>query len=113
MHELSLAENIVAIAENYADKHEISFISEVEIEVGMLAGVEIEALEFALNSAVVNTNLESANLKIIYISGLGKCLSCGLTFNMDTLQSRCPDCNDFNPKVLQGKELRVKSISGE
>ena len=50
MHEFSIALNIVDIASKTATDASATKINEVEIEVGILSGVIIEALEFALES---------------------------------------------------------------
>ena len=51
MHELSIAMNIIDIAGEYAAKANTKTINEIEIEVGELSGVVIEALEFAMENA--------------------------------------------------------------
>ena len=47
MHEFSIAMNIVDIATDYARKENVSVVKEIEIEVGELAGVVMDALEKA------------------------------------------------------------------
>ena len=48
MHELSIAVNIVEIAEENARKEDAKLISEIELEIGSQSGVVLEALELAL-----------------------------------------------------------------
>ena len=60
MHELSIARSIVQLSEQQAREHHSSQIEEVELEIGRLAGVELQTLEFAMESAVKGTLLEKA-----------------------------------------------------
>ena len=55
MHELSIAQSIVQLSEQQAREHHSLQIEEVELEIGRLAGVELQTLEFAMESAVKGT----------------------------------------------------------
>ena len=55
MHELSIAMSIVDIAAEYAARDNAKCVTEIEIEVGTLAGVVIDALDFAMEAAIKNT----------------------------------------------------------
>ncbi|CAK7010657.1 MAG: Hydrogenase maturation factor HybF [Parabacteroides sp.] len=110
MHELSIAQSIVELAEQQARSHQSDCIEEVELEIGYLSGVEIQTLEFALESAVKGTMLEQARIVRHYIKGEGQCADCGTTFPLETLYASCPGCNSYFVKILKGKELRIKSI---
>ncbi len=110
MHEFSIAMDIVDIACEYARKENAGSVREMEIEVGELAGVVMEALEFSLASAVKGTILEHAKRNIIRIPGWVRCTSCGHEYAADDLYSHCPLCHSFPPEILRGRELRVKSL---
>ena len=111
MHEFSIALNIVDIASKTATDASATKINEVEIEVGILSGVIIEALEFALESAVRNTLLENAKININRIKARSKCNSCNTEFEPEDLIAKCPECSSFDFKIINGRELRVKSIN--
>ena len=55
MHELSIAMGIVKIAENELSKSGGGEIELIELEIGTLAGIEFEALEFVWPAAVKDT----------------------------------------------------------
>ncbi|MEA3497279.1 MAG: hydrogenase maturation nickel metallochaperone HypA [Bacteroidota bacterium] len=110
MHELSIATNIVEIAEVNVKKNNGKSVSEIEIEIGNLSGVVQEALDFAMDVAFENTVLENAKIKIIKIQAKAKCKNCLHEFEVQDFFSPCPKCNSFNPEILQGKELKVKSL---
>jgi hydrogenase nickel incorporation protein HypA/HybF len=111
MHEFSIALNIVDIASKTAKEANAEKIKEVEIDVGVLSGVILEALRFALYSAIKGTLLENAEFKINEIPAKVKCNECNTEFEPDNYIAQCPECNSFNYNFIQGRELRVKSIS--
>jgi len=110
MHELSIAKNIIDIASESARQNRIIRIKEIEIEVGSISGIVVESLEFALEMSVRDTVLENAKTTIIKIPGKAKCLNCNLEFEIDSYYAQCPECQNYNFDVIQGKELRVKSL---
>jgi len=110
MHELSIAMNIIDIAEENLDNSDATRLIEIEIEIGELSGVIPEALEFAMKNAVSNTVLENANVRIEIIKGMAKCRKCSNEFEMTQSYDPCPKCSEYNCEIITGKELRVKSI---
>lgn len=110
MHEFSIAVNIVDIASENARKENAQAVKEIEIEVGALSGVVIDALDFCMEAAVKDSILDGARWKITGIPGKGKCRECSLEFEIEDLYTVCPKCSCAAPEIIQGKELRVKSI---
>ncbi len=110
MHELSIAMGIVELAEKEARKAGGKEIEIIELEIGKLAGIEMEALDFAWPVATKNTMLANAELKIEIPKGRARCLECGFEYNIDNLYDSCPKCNSYFKDIYQGKELRIKSI---
>ena len=110
MHEFSIAMNIVEIATEYAIREEARSVKEIEIEVGQLAGIVLDALEFSLESAVSGTILENARRTIISIPGLVRCKVCGHEYGSSDFFSECPQCGSGPPEIIRGRELRVKSL---
>jgi hydrogenase nickel incorporation protein HypA/HybF len=110
MHELSIALSIIELVENEARIANSETITEVHLEVGQLAGVDLEALEFSLNMARQRTMMNHAVIRIDKIPGKAICKSCNFEFGTDALYSVCPGCNDGNTVLLSGMELKVKSL---
>jgi hydrogenase nickel incorporation protein HypA/HybF len=110
MHEFSIAVNIVDIANDYASKEGAEAVREIEIEVGELSGVVLEALEFCLEVAVKDSILEGAQRNIRRVPGLARCRSCFREFPVKDLYSVCPECHAPAPEIIRGSELRVKSL---
>lgn len=113
MHELSIAMSIIEIAEENARNANASVISEIELEIGTQSGVVLDALEFAMESATKDTMLESAEIKINTIAAKSKCSKCIHEFYIEDIFTACPECGNPFCEVIQGRELKVKSLKVE
>ena len=110
MHELSVALGIVKIAENETKKANANKVELIELEIGTLAGIEFESLDFVWNVAVKNTVLEHAEKKMNIIHGEAKCFDCDTVFTLDNIYDACPNCKSYLKGIIKGKELLVKSL---
>ena len=110
MHELSIAMGIVKIAEDETRKAEASRVEVIELEIGTLAGIEFEALDFVWPAAVKDTVLEAAERRIEIIPGKARCMDCDTPFDVNYLYDTCPCCHSNLKAIVQGKELRVKAL---
>ena len=110
MHELSIAVAIVDIAATETAKANANKVDWIELEIGTLAGIEIDSLNFVWPSAIKGTVLENATKKISIIHGEAKCKDCGSSYNLDTIYDACPSCNSYLKDITKGKELVVKSL---
>ena len=63
MHELSIVMSIVEIAQQQAYNANATVIDEIELDIGTMSGIEMDALEFAWSQGVKQTILEQANKK--------------------------------------------------
>jgi hydrogenase nickel incorporation protein HypA/HybF len=110
MHELSIALGIVKIAETETAKAKANKVDVIELEIGTLAGIEFDSLDFVWPAAVKETVLENAIKRINIIKGKGKCLDCDTTFDIINIYDSCPNCKSFLKGIIQGKELKVKAL---
>jgi len=110
---MSIVTSILDIARERAAAAGATTITAVEIEVGTLAGVEIPALEFCFLAAREHSLGEQAELIIHEIPGLGRCPACAAESAMDFYAAVCPVCGKAALEVVQGRELRVRSIKVE
>ena len=62
MHEFSIAQSIIDIAEEIATKEKADQIQSIDIEIGALSGVVLDALEFALKITVGGTILGESQI---------------------------------------------------
>ena len=110
MHELSIALSIIDIASKQASEARAKQVKEVELDIGTLAGIEFESLEFALSVAVKDTLLEDTHLRINRIDPQSECLACHHIYTPNGIFGSCPECQEFNNRLLRGKELQIKSL---
>ncbi|MFV0531277.1 MAG: hydrogenase maturation nickel metallochaperone HypA [Flavobacteriales bacterium] len=110
MHELSIVQGIVDIAQKETKKNNGKRVDIIYLEIGILAGIEFDSFEFAWPIACQGTVLESAVKKITKIQGEGKCLECGTLFEMFHIFDSCPKCNSPFKEILSGKQLKVKRL---
>jgi len=110
MHEMSIATSIVEIAESEAKKANAKIISEIELDIGTISGIELHALDFAFQALKPKTMLKDAEIKINIIHAKAKCEDCNTEFNTDNLYTLCPNCDSYKTTIIQGKEMKVRSI---
>jgi len=110
MHEMSIALGIIKIASDEAKKANISAFSAIDLEIGTLAGIEFDSLDFVWEAAIKDTVLEKAKKRINKIHAKAKCADCNHEFPIKYIYDSCPKCGSFLKIILQGKELRVKSL---
>ena len=107
---MSVALNIIDIATEEAKKENAQKILELDLDIGTLAGIEFESLEFAMEISVKDTMLEYSKININKIVAKASCLDCKNEFDALNLFNNCPECKSFNTKLIKGKELQVKSL---
>jgi len=76
MHEMSLAEGVLQLIEDSAKTQSFSRVRTVWLEIGQLAGVEVEAMKFCFDVVVRDSIAQDAKLVIIETPGQAWCLHC-------------------------------------
>ena len=110
MHELSIAISIVDIASRQAEAASADHVSEVELDIGVLSGIEYESLEFALSVAAKETILENTLFRINRVEPVAECPACQHLYTPDGMFSHCPECNKQGIRLIRGTELQIKSL---
>jgi hydrogenase nickel incorporation protein HypA/HybF len=110
MHELSITQNIVAIASAAVTD---ATITRVTLEIGQLSAVMADAIAFCFDVCTENTPLQGAKLEIIEIPGVGQCRHCQSQFPLDQPYGICPHCNSLELDIIQGEELKIKELEVE
>jgi hydrogenase nickel incorporation protein HypA/HybF len=111
MHELTIVLNILEIAADQLSKHNGRKIEAIELEIGTLAGIEMEAFHSAWEVAKPGSVLESAQLTIKPVDAIAKCRQCQQEYGIRELYEACTQCGSFRYELIQGKELKVNSLS--
>lgn len=111
MHEMSIVTGILNIVEDQALAAGAKVINSIEMEIGEMAGVEIDSLEFCFEVARKGGMAAEAELIIHEISAVGHCSECKKDVPVSYPVAICATCGQAVFEVTQGKELRVKSIN--
>ncbi|OQX13146.1 MAG: hydrogenase maturation nickel metallochaperone HypA [Thiothrix lacustris] len=110
MHEMSLCESVLQVLETEAQRQQFSRINTVWLEIGVMSGVEIEAMRFCFDVIVRNTLANGATLKIIEVPAEAWCLECAQTVSIQQRYDACPHCGSFQLQVIRGEEIRIKEL---
>ncbi len=113
MHEMSLALSIIEQTREAAAREGAARILEVEIEVGCLAGVLADSLQFCLEAVGSSGGLPGTVFKITEVKAAGGCRVCGGTFPADSFLVLCPSCGSDNVSLNGGRELKIRSLTIE
>jgi len=110
MHEMSLCESVIQLIERQANKQHFSSVSTVWLEIGTLAGVEIEAMYFSFDAVAKGTIVDTAKLEIIPIQGRAECPLCKQQNIISARFDLCPECGHYPLTILAGEEMRIKEL---
>lgn len=110
MHEMSLAEGILQIIEDAAVRQGFSRVKEIRLEIGALSGVEVDALNFSLETVLRQSVADGARIELEILPGEGFCLDCGQSVPIQALYDSCPLCGGYRVQATAGMEMRVKDL---
>jgi hydrogenase nickel incorporation protein HypA/HybF len=112
MHEMSIAEALVRQILRVAQENRLARIDRVELEVGALQLIVPEALDLAFRMAVRDTVAEGAELVQEEIAVEAECRACGHRYEPDPEIFLCDRCGRAEPKILRGRDIILKSLTG-
>jgi hydrogenase nickel incorporation protein HypA/HybF len=111
MHEVSVAEGLLATAVAHCLDSGYSRIETVRIRIGKASGVMPEALLFAFDAMKDGTIASDAALEIETVRVAGNCSSCHLDFSVeDNYVLCCPVCGGTSFTVHSGRELDITEL---
>lgn len=136
MHEWALAESILVASIEAADREGLKKIKEINIGIGELQQIAMEAFEFAMEELTKNLDNKLKGVKIRFKTEKGNliCNNCGHEWSFDDLKkninedeseaihfipevafvhSRCPKCNSPDFEISKGRGVSILSIKGE
>lgn len=113
MHEMSLAEGIVQLLEEHATSQQFRRVKQLWLQVGELAGVEVEALSFCLEVVLRDTLADGAQVHIERVPGQGWCLACSTPVTVHARFDACPACGKHQVQISGGDEMRVAELEVE
>lgn len=113
MHEMSLAEGVLQLVEDAARREGFGRVTAVWLEIGQLAGVEVEAMKFCFDVVVKDSIAAGARLEIVAVPGSGWCMQCAADVPMAEALAACPQCGSMPLRVTGGTEMRVRELEVE
>lgn len=113
MHELSLMEGVMEIVQDAQAQHGFRKVARIVLEIGDLAGVEREALEFCWEVVAKDTAAEGAALELIDVPAAAWCGPCAAEMPVQSRIDLCPRCGGVLERILRGLDLQVKTLDVE
>ncbi len=110
MHEMAICESIVQVLEKEAQTQNFQQVKTVWLEIGPLAGVELEALRFSFDAVTRGTLADQAKLEIVETEGTAWCLTCAKSVAVQQRYDPCPECGSYQLQVTGGEEMRIKEL---
>lgn len=113
MHELGIATDIMGVIKRVAEDNNAKRVGEVVVEIGMLAGVERDSLEFCYDVITRGTRLEGSHLKVVEIKPRARCKQCEKEYEVRMDNFHCPYCKSRRFEVLIGSDINLKEVEVE
>jgi len=113
LHELSLTQNLIEIAEEHARREGGKTITSITMEIGDLSGVIPEAVEFAFEACTKGTMADGAILEIVRIPAVGRCQQCDNECQLESLTDGCDRCGCFALDIISGQEMTLTEMEIE
>ncbi len=113
MHEMSLAEGVLDLIEKNAAEQGFARVLGVHLEIGELAGVDIDAMRFSFDAVTSGTLAAEATLDIRAVPGEAWCMSCCHGVSISRRGDPCPDCGSYQLQVTGGNDMMLKSLEVE
>ena len=113
MHEMSICEGILQVIEDQAKAQQFARVKRVRLEIGPLAGVELEALTFSYDVVTKNSIAHESKLEVIELPVNGWCMPCAKQVSVAARYDPCPDCGSYQVEITGGDELRIKDMEVE
>jgi len=113
MHEISLCESVVQLIEEQAEIQGYRRVRTVCLEIGRLAGVEIEAMRFGFEAVAKGTIADGAGLEIVEVPGTARCPHCEADVDVEQRFDACPRCGRGPMALTGGDRMRVLELEVE
>lgn len=110
MHELSIAHEIVATTKAQLRIHNKTEICSLDLKIGVMSGVVIECLKFAMDDAIQETPLQNATINYHKVLLRLQCQDCNEVRITEDFILVCEHCASQRINVLAGKELLIDKM---
>jgi len=113
MHELSVTENILAIASKHAQESDATRVTAINLVIGQLSSIVDDSVQFYWDMISENTICSGSVLHFNRIPATFRCNDCKHEYQLDTLLSPCPSCGSLRNEIIAGEEFFLDSIEIE
>jgi hydrogenase nickel incorporation protein HypA/HybF len=113
MHELSIASAILDAVRKEAEKRPGAHVSKVGVRIGVLSGVEPDALSFGFGVLVDGSELDPLTLEIERVPRSQRCPACDIVFEVTEDGLACPKCSKPETLFAGGDELDIAYLELE
>lgn len=113
VHELAIAQSIVDIAVDAAQREGAQRITRINVVAGELRAIVPMQLTFCFGVAAENSIASGAFLSLEIIPIKGRCRECDETFTVEDYLYICPRCQSRDIQITGGTELRIRDIEVE
>jgi len=107
MHEFSLAQALLDIVTQEADRNGVSKVQRVGIKVGAFSHAAPQALAFCFDAVKPGTVAEEAELVVERVPLRGLCPQCRQESDLKEPTDPCPRCGFVPLEIIKGRELYV------
>jgi hydrogenase nickel incorporation protein HypA/HybF len=111
MHELSIAVSMVERIIEESESRGGLQVEAVHLRLGVLSGVDKDALSFSYEIACEGTFLAGSRLVIDIVPLTIYCEVCAAETAPESIQQiACPSCHTLSEKIIRGRELEVAAL---
>lgn len=104
MHELYLAESVLNILQEYAEKQQYKKVNSILLSFGRLSCIEAKSLKFAFEVQGRGTLAGNAVVQFRILPPVVHCFSCCRNFEVDFFEGTCPECKGEEVLLVGGTE---------
>jgi len=113
MHELSIASSILDAVRQEVEKRPGARASKVGVRIGVLSGVQPDALSFGFSVLVQGSDMEPLALEIESVPRRQRCPACDIVFEVKEEGLACPECATVETLFAGGDELDIAYLEVE
>jgi len=113
MHELPVAQSILKIALQHAEKADAKRITDLNIVVGDLSSIVDDSIQFYWDIIAKDTIAETASLHFRRVPAELQCMTCLEKYHPTSKELVCPKCGGVGAKIINGEEFSLESIDVE
>ncbi len=113
MHELVVTKNIVQIVLDYAEKHQVSKVLKVNLDIGVLSDLQEEWIQNYFDRLSEGTVAEGAKIHVNKIPATVRCDDCQHSFEVESLiqdELFCPNCQSHAISLMSGREYHIRDM---